>query len=232
MELHDFNNTIIFIARCSFPDCRHSYEPCRSDLLTAGSTHDYVLLGFDADRQCSDGRGGALCRGCAQGCVFTYTSAMCVPQASCSWWQPYLILLFSILFQILIALLLVLVVRFKYKLDSGFLYGPMLFLALVNHLPLHSYLEYSTLGTAISAITSIPLLNLELFSLIPWCFFPSFSKLYSYSLHYLGPLMVLTVILIISFIARQCPNVLRRWQSSPLKAICTYPDVTLLLVTG
>ena len=214
----DFNNT--FIARCSFPECRYSYEPCPSDLLTAGSTHDYVLLGFDADRQCSDGRGGALCRGCALGYVFTFTSAMCVPQASCSWWQPYLILLFSILFQILIALLLVLVVRFKYILGSGFLYGPMLFLALVNHLPLHNYLEYSTLSTAISVITSIPLLNLELFSLIPWCFFPSFSKLYNYSLHYLGPLTVLTVILIISFIARQWPNVLRRWQSSPLKAMC------------
>ena len=53
----DFNNTIVFIARCYFPDCRHFYEPCPSDLLTAGSTHDYVLLGFDADRQCSDGRG-------------------------------------------------------------------------------------------------------------------------------------------------------------------------------
>ena len=214
----DFNNT--FIARCSFPDCRYSYEPCPSDLLTAGSTHDYVLLGFDSDRQCSDGRGGALCRGCALGYVFTFTSAVCVPQASCSWWQPYLILLFSILFQILFALLLVLVMRFKFTLGSGFLYGPMLFLALVNHLPLDNYLEYSTLSTVISVITSIPLLNLELFSLVPWCFFTSFSKLYNYSLHYLGPLTVLTVILIISFIARQWPNVLRRWQSSPLKAMC------------
>ena len=172
--------------------CRYSHESCPSDLLTAGSTHEYVLLaGFDADKQCSDGRGGALCRGCALGYEFTFTSAMCVPQASCSWWQPYLILLFSILFQILIALLLVLVVRFKYTLGSGFLYGSMLFLALVNHLPLHSYLEYSILGTAISVITSIPLLNLELFSLIPWCFFPSFSKLYNYSLHYFGPIRYL-----------------------------------------
>ena len=139
--------------------CRYSHEPCPSDLLTAGST----FLGLMLTDKCSDGRGGAVCRGCAPDYVFTFKSAMCVPQASCSWWQPYLILLLSILFQILIALLLVLVVRFKYTLGSGFLYGPMLFLALVNHLPLHNYLEYSTLGTAISVITSIPLLNLELF---------------------------------------------------------------------
>ena len=70
-------------------------EPCPSDLLTAASTYDYVLLGFDADRQCSSGRGGALCRGCALGFAFTFRSAMCVPQATYSWWQPYFILLFT-----------------------------------------------------------------------------------------------------------------------------------------
>ena len=77
---------------------------------------------------------------------------------------------------------LVLVVRFKHSLGCGFLYGPMLFLAVVNHIPLDDYSEYSTLSTVVSIITSVALLNLELFGRIPWCFFESIPKLYNYSL--------------------------------------------------
>ena len=236
------NTTTHTVAECSFPECSNSFEPCPHELLTADSTSEFVLLGFDADQQCSGGRGGVLCRNCAPKFEFTFTSTNCVSGNSCGWWQPYLILLISLACQIVIAVLLVFVVRFKLALGCGFLYGPMLFLAVVSHLPLDTYPEYLGLSTAISVITSIPLLNLELFGLVPWCFFPSFSKLYNYSLRYLGPLTVLTVILFLSLVARQCPNALRRWQSSPLKPVCilmllsfwslTDTSVSILTPTG
>ena len=87
----------------------------------------------------------------------------------------------------------------------------------MHHLPLDNY---PILNTAVSMVSSIPLLNLELFGLIPWCFFHPVSKLYNYFLHYLGPLIVLIVISLIFLFARWCPNVLRRIQSSPLRALC------------
>ena len=219
--VNTYNNTVLYTtAKCSFPECKYSFEPCPPELLTADSVSDFVLLGSDPNQQCSEGRGGVLCRGCAPGYEFIFTSKNCVLASSCSWWQPYLILFVSLMSQMLIAVLLILVVRFKLALGSGFLYGPMLFLAVVNHLPLYNYPEYLVLSTTVSLISATPLLNLELFSLVPWCFFPSFSKLYNYSLRYLGPLTVLTVILLLTFVARQCPNSLRCWQGSPLKAMC------------
>ena len=102
--------------------------------------------------------------------------------------------------------ILILVVRFKHSLGCGFLYGPMLFLAVVNHIPLDDYSEYSTLSTVVSIITSVALLNLEQFGRIPWCFFESIPKLYNYCLRVLGPLTVLLVLLGITALVRWHPK--------------------------
>ena len=78
------------VARCTFPECSYSYNPCPPDMQTTGSIGAYIHLGFDVDRQCSEGRGGTLCRNCRLGFAFTLTSTNCVSIHECSWWQPYL----------------------------------------------------------------------------------------------------------------------------------------------
>ena len=83
------------------------------------------------------------------------------------------------------------VVRFKIAAGSGFLYGTMLFIAIISHLPLDNEPNFFILRTSILIITAVPLPNPEPFGLIPWCFF---QKIYNYSLQYLGPLTVLLVI--------------------------------------
>ena len=147
-----------------------------------------------------------LCRTCAKNFVFSFHSIHYIPQENCTSSKAIAILFFAILFEILITISLVLVVRFKHSLGCGFLYGPMLFLAVVNHIPLDDYSEYSTLSTVVSIITSVALLNLELFGRIPWCFFESIPKLYNYSLHVLGPLTVLLVLLGITALVRWYPK--------------------------
>ena len=222
------------VARCKYSECKVNNAPCPSGIQ---SGNNYFLLN---GTQCSKGRGGVLCRTCAEHFVFSFLSIHCIPEENCTSSKPIAILFFAILFQILITISLVLVVRFKHSLGCGFLYGPMLFLAVVNHIPLDDYSEYSTLSTAVSIITSVALLNLELFGRIPWCFFVSIPKLYNYFFHVLGPLTVLLVLLGITAIARWHPkcsicgkirmrvlpqNVLEqcnasRWLASPLKAMC------------
>ena len=208
------------VASCTFPECNYS-TPCPPQLLTTGSnSEDFVLLRHDPDDQCSAGRGGLLCSSCKSGFVFTFTAVNCVANSACQVWHPYIIIPISLVSQMVFAIVLMLVVRFKISLGSGFLYGPMLFLSVASNLPLTHYPQYSILNTLISVVSSIPLLNLEVFGLIPWCFFQSFDKIYNYSLRYLGPLTVVMVILMIAFVARRCPNALRRWQTSPLRAMC------------
>ena len=214
------NTTMSVSAQCSYPDCSYSYKPCPAKMINLGFSGDYNLLGTDPDEQCSVGRGGLLCKSCAQGYQYTFLSVSCVASSTCEWWQPYLVLVITLVFQLMIAMALMIVVRFKIAAGSGFLYGPMLFLAIISHLPLDTDPNLFILRTFILVITAVPLLNLEPFGLIPWCFFHPFNKIYNYSLRYLGPITVLLVIGFATLKARWCPRTLLKWQNSRLRALC------------
>ena len=214
------NTTMHVSAQCSYPDCSYSYRPCPAKMLSLGFAGDYKLLGTDADEQCSVGRGGLLCKSCAEDYQYTFLSVSCVASSTCEWWQPYLVLVITLVFQLMIAMALSSIVRFKIAAGSGILYGPMLFLAVISHLPLDTDPNLFILKTFILIITAVPLLNPEPFGLIPWCFFHPFNKIYNYSLRYLGPLMVLLVIGFTTLKARWCPRTLLKWQNSRLRALC------------
>ena len=217
----DYDNTTTYVsAQCSYPDCSYSYKPCPAKMLSLGFAGDYKLLGIDADEQCSVGRGGLLCKSCAQDYQYTFLSVSCVASSTCEWWQPYLVLVITLVFQLMIAMALMVVVRFKIAAGSGFLYGTMLFIAIISHLPLDNEPNFFILRTSILIITAVPLLNPEPFGLIPWCFFHPFWKIYNYSLQYLGPLTVLLVIGFATLKARWCPRTLLKWQNSRLRALC------------
>ena len=129
----DYDNTTTYVsAQCSYPDCSYSYKPCPAKMLSLGFAGDYKLLGIDADEQCSVGRGGLLCKSCAQGYQYTFLSVSCVASSTCEWWQPYLVLVITLVFQLMIAMALMVVVRFKIAAGSGFLYGTMLFIAIIS----------------------------------------------------------------------------------------------------
>ena len=217
----DYDNTTTYVsAQCSYPDCSYSYKPCPAKMLSLGFSGNYKLLGIDPDEQCSVGRGGLLCKSCAQDYQYTFLSVSCVAISTCEWWQPYVVLVITLVFQLMIAMALMSIVRFKIAAGSGFLYGPMLFLAIISHLPLDTDPNLFFLRTFILIITAVPLLNPEPFGLIPWCFFHPFTKIYNYSLRYLGPLTVLLVIGFTTLKARWCPRTLLKWQNSRLRALC------------
>ena len=133
----DYDNTTTYVsAQCSYPDCSYSYKPCPAKILNLGFSGDYKLLAIEPDEQCSVGRGGLLCKSCAEDYQYTFLSVSCVASSTCEWWQPYLVIVITLVFQLMIAMALMVVVRFKIATGSGFLYGPMLFLAIISHLPL------------------------------------------------------------------------------------------------
>ena len=195
--MNDSNSTEYTVARCRYPECSYTTVPCPSEMQ---SDSGFIKLDYDSDSQFLYGRGGVLCRECARNFVFSFLSVNCITESSCSSWKSFLVTFFGTLFQVLIATLLLLVIKFRHALGSGFLYCPMLFLVMISHLPLDNYSEYSALSDAISIVTSIPLLNLMLFGRIPWCFF-MIPKMYNYSLWFLGPMTVLIVLVSITCIS-------------------------------
>ena len=105
------NNTTTYVsAQCSYPDCSYSYKPCPAKMLSLGFAGDYKLLGIDADEQCSVGRGGLLCKSCAEDYQYTFLSVSCVAISTCEWWQPYLVLVITLVFQLMIAMALMSIV--------------------------------------------------------------------------------------------------------------------------
>ena len=216
---NDHEHTQWYFGECSYPECPsiNSVTPCPSSIIRTADK--YYRLKSSANDLCSEGRGGILCQDCASGFFFTFTSTACAP-GPCTIWQPILIVFLSIMVYTIIAVLALFTVKLKLTVGSGFLYGPMLFLAVINSLSLDSYSEFTTLSKAISIISSIPLMNSEIFGYIPWCFVPSLGRIYNYTLRYIGPIVVLILITLASRIAKRFPTLTHRWMGSPLKAIC------------
>ena len=177
---------------------------------------DYLLLDRFLDNQCIDGHGGTLCTGCALNKLPTYGALQCIDSNKCTRWHPYILMLLNIAIPFIDGVFLMIVIRLKLNIGSGYLYGPLFYLAVLNLVPT----SYSTLNTIISSFVATLLLQLKFLGYIPWCFFPSVSLLTSKWFELIGPLVVAIVLLLTVYLARCSPKLLEHFQKSPLQAMC------------
>ena len=123
----------------------------------------------------------------------------------------------TITFPLLIGIFLILVVKIQSDIGSGYLYGPLFFLAVLSQLPLG---QYPTLDKIVSVFAASVLLKFKAFGFIPWCFFPSMNPLYSTFFQFLNPIIMFLVLLSTVFIAQKCPRKFLTLQKSPMQAMC------------
>ena len=117
--------------------------------------------------QCSNTHGGIQCSTCKQDAEATFKAIRCIPEKMCHSWQPYVIFLFGILFQLVLSFLIVIALRKNLVGETSYLYGPLLYTAILDQLPLVFNESYSVLKYIVSFYSSVSLLNLELFGHIP-----------------------------------------------------------------
>ena len=201
--------------RCPFPLCRLSKK--KDDQLCSDKNMLALPLS-DIDDQCAFHRGGIRCSRCRSGFKFTFEAVKCTSE--CKPLYSYLIILFAVCFQFLIFVLILVTIRLKLEIGSGFLYGPLLFLAVVSQLQYGYYSQFTVLKVIVGTFTSIFLLNLEIFGEIPWCFGLVDDPLFHQSFYYLGPILVWIMLLLLVCVARCCPKLLSKVQDSPVQAIC------------
>lgn len=199
-------------AHCPYPRCKLSSTPCPLEYQA-----EFVSLPDHADDQCLPNRGGILCSQCSSDAFPTFEGVRCTKL--CKPAYPYVIVLLGVLFQVMLVILILAALRLKVEFGSGFLYGPVLFLAVAGELPFGYYAEFETLRVFLSGFKSIFLVNLELFGEIPWCFGKGFNQLESFMFHYLGPVLVWLMLVALVFIGRCRPKLLRVIQDSPVQAI-------------
>ena len=193
------------------------YSNCNFKRKTSPTDVEYIVLPQIQDDQCHDGHSGTLCMNCAEKKSFTYVALKCIDKSLCHSWHPYVLLLMTITFPLLIGIFLILVVKIQSDICSGYLYGPLFFLAVLSQLPLG---QYPTLDKIVSVFAASVLLQFKAFGFIPWCFFPSMNPLYCTFLQFLNPIIMFVVLLTTVFIARQCPRKFLTLQQSPMQAMC------------
>lgn len=213
------NEEIHALTACQYTYCQPLPRNC--PLGESGSTK-YILLPATQDEQCANYHGGIMCASCQDGATFSFEGALCIPMEQCKPWQPYTLLVLVIVFQLLLVIVVKVLISIKFSFGLGYLYGPLFFIAVLNHLPFNYYAEFYPLKIITTLYTSIFLLNMEIFGQIPWCFFTSLTALENYAFHYLGPLIVGTLLLATVFTARRCPRVQESFNISPLQAVCVF----------
>ena len=200
------------ILKCPFPLCKLS-----------DSTHCPSIFGEDMfklplhiDGQCALNRGGLRCSQCHSNHFFTFVGLECT--SNCEKWHPFALTLFAICFQVLTFTLILAVLSLKLEIGSGFLYGPLLFLAIANQMHYGYYPHLKILKVVVSMFSSIFLLDLQIFGHVQWCFW-HFDSLAAASFYYLGPILVWIMLLLLVYAGRCCPKLLSKIQDSPVQAI-------------
>ena len=204
-------------SKCIHLFCDYSKQRKVCPSSVSPDSTDYLLLDSFLDDQCIDGHGGTLCTGCALNKLPTYGALQCIDSNKCTRWHPYILMLLNIAILFIDGVFLMIVIRLKLSIGSGYLYGPLFYLAVLNLIPLTSY---STLNTIISSFAATLLLKLKFLGYIPWCFFPSVSLLTSKWFELIGPSVVAVVLLLTVYLARCSPKLLEHFQKSPLQAMC------------
>ena len=202
------------VEKCTY--CKYSTRDlCPSEISTSSS--DFVLLSQTLDDQCEGGRGGILCMKCIDGNTFTFGAIQCITNEHCESWHPYLLLTLNILSPFISGVFLVIMFQIKTNTGSGYLYGPLFFLAVLSQLPLSDFL---LLRKITSIFVALILLRFDIFGYIPWCFFPSINHLYATSLEFIGPIVVGIVVIGSVYSAKRCPRIFLTLQKSPVRVIC------------
>ena len=207
-----FGNGSIIINKCVNLFCNYSGPICPS--VVSPNSANYVLLDSS---QCLDGHGGTLCTGCAHNKLPTYGALQCIDGDKCAKWHPYVLLLLNTVIPFIDGVFLIIVIRLKLSIGSGYLYGPLFYLAVLNLIP---FTSYNMLNKIVSFYVSTFLLKLEILGYMPWCLFRSVSLLTSKWFELIAPSVVAVVLLLTVYLARCSPKLVGRIQQSPLQAMC------------
>lgn len=202
-------NGTITISKCIQSLCNFK-QACPSEV--APNPTGYALLA--SQDQCLNGHGGILCTNCSEGHIPTYDMLQCIPSYRCANWHPYFLLLLFIVCPLLVGIILLFAVQLRLGIGSGYLYGPIFYLAVLNRIPLDLS---APLSIFVSVVTESFLLNMKVLGFIPWCFF----DLPPFPIKCLKLIPPTVLLILVAFIAKCAPRLFQRFfRKLPTEGIC------------
>jgi hypothetical protein len=209
--LGNVKNTTV-VGPCNSRYCKNKPKHCTPCPLE--NTDSSCLLQED---QCTDNRDGVLCSECKANFSFTFGSTICVDDASCSHGQSLIPLLLNLIFIVITFVVIILVLKLDYKLNSGHIYCYVYYFSIIDHL-LPSTAD--NLLILVSVLESITQLNPQFLGFIPICFWQNLTALEQQMFLYVNPLVISILVLSIILLSKCCCSKQIFKDNTVVKAIC------------
>ena len=209
------------------PDNYCNFDNCEA---TTGTCDLHPLR----DNQCRAHRSGAACSNCEEGYTLSFDSIECIDIDSCTVGQTVLIITMSFLYWITI--IVVVFGMMYFKIEIGYLYGIAFYYSIIDILLGETLQINDGLYQFVTIFSSVAKILPQFLGQL--CFVEGMSGIDQQFIHYLHPLAVLLIVLLLSISARLSPRLSLYLTRVVIHGIClllllSYTSITsttLLLV--
>ena len=145
--------------------------------------------------QCRPHRSGTACGNCEKGYTLPFDSSICIEVSKCTVEQTVLVTALSMLYWLFVVVAVFVMTYFKVAIGS--LYGIVYYYSVVDILLSETLFISNELYTTVSIMSSLAKLIPQL------CFIRNMSGIDQQFIHYLHPLAVLLILIMVSMLARK-----------------------------
>ena len=204
------------IAACSSGNCKNIATKC-THCVSEGLT-DYCELPQDEAEQCIGQWTGVLCTECLPGYSYTFGAQNCVHDSTCAKGAALVPTILMIIFLLAVIAFIVLILKFSYRIESGYVYSFVYYFSIVGFL-LPANIVGTPLRVIVSVFESVTQLNPRFLGFIPVCISRDITILEQQMLLYLNPLIISIIVLGVIWLSRYCSRYLKFKDNTAVRAI-------------
>ena len=162
------------------------------------TSNGYYHLSPARDNQCRSHRSGTACGSCTDGYTLSFDSTKCVNVENCTVGQTVQLILFTVIYWIVMVTLVF--AMMYYKVGIGYLYSITYYYSIVDILLSQNVQASGSLYLAINIMSSFSKLTPQFLGEL--CLISGMSGIDQQFIHYIHPTAVITILVIISLLAR------------------------------
>ena len=170
----------------------------------------------DDDQQCMSHRSGTACGSCEKGYTLSFDSPECVNVDSCTAAHTVLVILLMMIYWILMILLVFALMH--YKVGIGYLYSITYYYSIIDILLNQNLQASSGLYITVNIISSFSKITPQFLGEL--CFATGMSGIDQQFIHYIHPLAVVLILMMIILLARKFQRIAENLSRGIIHVIC------------
>ena len=189
------------------------------------TSNGYYHLSPVRDNQCRSHRSGTACGSCTDGYTLSFDSPECINVDSCAAGQTILVILLTMIYWIVMVTLVF--AMMYYKVQIGYLYSITYYYSIVDILLSQNLQASRGLYLTVSIISSFSKITPQFLGEL--CLTTGMSGIDQQFIHYIHPLAVIIILVIITFLARTYRRISAIISRGIIHAICLFSYYHTLL---